>query len=173
MLVLRPPGQIVADLTARGRAKATLVPATSRERLAACLPADYLSLVDLVGTQELAGDFILLHLADVLRETAGREHPNIDLGTIWWVIGTSGTGDAWLLRRTESNAAIAFLDHDQGTDAQAIDMGIDFMQWLQLADLMAQVEQAPGGTLTVSEVVSAMDGLATGLSQRYPYRLDL
>jgi predicted small integral membrane protein len=23
------------------------------------------------------------------------------LGTAWWVFGTSGTGDAWLLRRTE------------------------------------------------------------------------
>lgn len=172
MLVIRPSSHVVADLSSRDRASVT-ISRKSREVLAACLPADYLSLVDFVGAQELAGDFVLLDLAEMLNETAGRDHPMIDLGKTWWVIGTSGTGDAWLLRRTEFASRVAFLDHDQGTSAQGIDMGIDFMQWLQLADLMAQVEESTCSPPNVGEIALAMNSLSMGLSERYPYKLDV
>lgn len=174
MLALRPVGQIVAELTARRRTPAS-VSGPAREALAAGLPAGFLSRVGDIGGQEIAGDFTLLSLAQLLRETAGRDHPRIALGTAWWVFATSGTGDAWLLRRTEHGSQVAFLDHDRGTDALPAEMGIDFDQWLQLADLMAQVElTADGGSgpANVDDIAREMNRLSEGLPQRYPYSLE-
>ncbi|MFL9671343.1 hypothetical protein WIX39_030710 [Variovorax sp. AB1(2024)] len=174
MLALRPVGQIVAELSTRRR-EPTAISVTAREALAASLPAGFLSLVDEIGGQEIAGDFMLLNLAQLLRETADRDHPLIALGTQWWVFGTSGTGDAWLLGPTEHGDQVAFLDHDQGTDALSIEMFLDFNQWLQLADLMAQVEhveQCASGLANVEKITREMNRLSEGLSQRYPYSLD-
>jgi hypothetical protein len=167
-------GQIVAELGARRRASAS-VAGSAREALAAALPAGFLSRLDDIGGQEIAGDFMLLDVAQLLRETAGRDHPPIALGTAWWVFATSGTGDAWLLRRTERGSQVAFLDHDRGTDALPAEMGIDFDQWLQLADLMAQVELTDHGgsePANVDEISWEMNRLSEGLPQRYPYSLD-
>jgi hypothetical protein len=174
MLALRPVGQIVAELGARRRVPAS-VPGSARGALAAALPAGFFSRLDDIGGQEIAGDFMLLNLAQLLRETAGRDHPLIALGTAWWVFATSGTGDAWLLRRTERGSQVAFLDHDRGTDALPAEMGIDFDQWLQLADLMAQVELTDHGgsePANVDEITREMNRLSEGLPQRYPYSLD-
>ncbi len=140
MSAIRPVGKIVAELSKR-LCKPAGVSGKARETLAAGLPPDFLSLVNDFGGQEIAGDFMLLDLSQVLRETADRDHPMIELGKTWWVFGTSGTGDAWLLRRMEHGSQVAFLDHDQGSGALPIEMGLTFAQWLQLADLMAQVEQ--------------------------------
>lgn len=174
MLALRPVEKIVAELSERP-CKPSVVSRNARETLAAALPTDLLSLVDDVGGQEIAGDFMLLNLSQVLQETADRDHPMIELGKTWWVFGTSGTGDAWLLRQTERGSQVAFLDHDQGCDALPIEMGLNFAQWLQLADLMAQVEQSESGTsghANVDDIARELNRLSEGLPARYPYRLD-
>ncbi|MDQ0036779.1 hypothetical protein J2W30_004554 [Variovorax boronicumulans] len=175
MPAIRPAGEIVAELSER-RCKPAGVSRKARETLAAGLPPDLLSLVDDLGGQEIAGDFMLLDLSQVLRETAERDHPMIELGKTWWVFGTSGTGDAWLLRRTEHGSQVAFLDHDQGCDALPLEMGLDFAQWLQLADLMAQVEQPEQGiadSANADNIARELNRLSEGLSGRYPYRLDV
>ena len=177
MFALRNVEKIVAELRER-LCKPAVVSRKARESLAAKLPPDFLSLVDDCGGQEIAGDFMLLDLSQVLRETADRDHPMIELGQTWWVFGTSGTGDAWLLRRTERGSEVAFLDHDKGCDALPIEMGLDFPQWLQLADLMAQVEQSDQGisspaNANADDIVRELSRLSEGLPARYPYRLDV
>ena len=152
---------------------AAVVSRKVRETLAAGLPPEFLSLVDEIGSQEIAGDFMLLDFSQVLRETTDRDHPLIELGKTWWVFSTAGTGDAWLVKRTDSGSQVAFLDHDRGCDALPIEMGIDFPQWLQLADLMAQVERGLSGLVNVDDIVRELTRLSEDLPARYPYRLDV
>jgi len=173
MLALRPVEKIVPELSERTGKKAAAVSSKAREAFVLQLPPDFLALVDDIGGQEIAGDFLLLDLPQVLRETADRDHPLIELGKTWWVFATAGTGDAWLLRRTESGSQVAFLDHDQGCDAQPIEMDINFAQWLQLADLMAQVELGISGSVNVEDIARELALLSDGLPARYPYRLDV
>jgi hypothetical protein len=168
MLALRPVGKIVAELSER-LCKPSVLSGKAHETLAADLPPHFLSLVDDFGGQEIAGDFMLLDLSQVLRETADRDHPMIELDKTWWVFGTSGTGDAWLLRRTECGSQVAFLDHDQGCDALPIEMGLNFAQWLQLADLMAQVEQLErgiSGPANADDIARELNRLSEGLPER-------
>jgi len=172
MLALRPVEKIVAELSER-RGKTAVVSGKAREALGPDLPPDFLALVDDIGGQEIAGDFMLLDLSHLLRETANRDHPLIELGKTWWVFATAGTGDAWLLRRTESGSQVAFLDHDQGCGAQPIEMGINFAQWLQLADLMAQVELGISDSVSADDIARELTRLSDGLPARYPYRLDV
>jgi hypothetical protein len=122
-------------------------------------------------TTEIAGDFILLDHLGAAEETWGRDAPLAGLGTDWWVFACSGTGDAWLLSR-DQRQAVAFLDHGAGPEAQPVLLGIDARQWLQLADLMAQLEAAQDQGLELApQALALMEQLAPGLATCYPYTL--
>jgi len=126
-------------------------------------------------TTEIAGDFVLLDHLAAAQETWGRDAPLAMLGQDWWVFACSGTGDAWLLSRDQQQA-VAFLDHAAGPDALPQPLGIDAGQWLQLADLMAQLEAAQDqgldqGQDVVLQALALMEQLAPGLSTHYPYTL--
>ena len=116
---------------------------------------------------EISGDCSLLNAQQARSETQGRDVPLVRLGQDWWVFASSGTGDAWLMS-LDRQQTIAFLDHDNGPDAQAEAMDIDFGQWLQLADLMQQWEQLDDESLSAT-LSDCMEQIAPGLSQRYPY----
>lgn len=122
-------------------------------------------------TTEIAGDFVLLDHLGAAEETWGRDAPLANLGQDWWVFACSGTGDAWLLSRDQQQT-VAFLDHAAGPDALPQLLGIDAGQWLQLADLMAQLEAAQDqGLEPAPQALALMEQLATGLSAHYPYSL--
>lgn len=122
-------------------------------------------------TTEIAGDFVLLDHLGAAEETWGRDAPLANLGQDWWVFACSGTGDAWLLSRDQQQT-VAFLDHAAGPDARPQLLGIDAGQWLQLADLMAQLEAAQDQGLELApQALALMEQLAPGLSAHYPYSL--
>ncbi len=122
-------------------------------------------------TTEIAGDFVLLDHLGAAEETWGRDAPLANLGQDWWVFACSGTGDAWLLSRDQQQT-VAFLDHAAGPDALPQPLGIDAGQWLQLADLMAQLEAAQDQGLELApQALALMEQLAPGLSAHYPYSL--
>lgn len=122
-------------------------------------------------TTEIAGDFVLLDHLGAAEETWGRDAPLANLGQDWWVFACSGTGDAWLLSRDQQQT-VAFLDHAAGPDALPQLLGIDAGQWLQLADLMAQLEAAQDQGLELApQALALMEQLAPGLSAHYPYSL--
>ncbi|MCD2165646.1 hypothetical protein [Comamonas koreensis] len=122
-------------------------------------------------TTEIAGDFVLLDHLGAAEETWGRDAPLANLGQDWWVFACSGTGDAWLLSRDQQQT-VAFLDHAAGPDALPQLLGIDAGQWLQLADLMAQLEAAQDQGLALApQALALMEQLAPGLSAHYPYSL--
>ncbi len=120
---------------------------------------------------EIAGDFVLLDHLEAAEETWGRDAPLANLGQDWWVFACSGTGDAWLLSRDQQQT-VAFLDHAAGPDALPRLLGIDAGQWLQLADLMAQLEAAQDQGLALAPQARVlMAQLAPGLPTCYPYTL--
>ncbi|MDN4589703.1 hypothetical protein DBA29_14500 [Xenophilus aerolatus] len=120
---------------------------------------------------EIAGDFVLLDARSAKEETEGRDAPLAGLAEDWWIFAISGTGDAWLIS-TDDGQRICFLDHDAGPDAVPQALGIDFGQWLQLADLLRQFESADDDRLT-AQVAQLLDAISAGLSARYPYRLEV
>lgn len=124
-----------------------------------------------IPTTEIAGDFVLLDHLGAAEETWERDAPLANLGQDWWVFACSGSGDAWLLSRDQQQT-VAFLDHAAGPDALPQPLGIDAGQWLQLADLMAQLEAAQDQGLELApQALALMEQLAPGLSAHYPYTL--
>jgi len=160
-------------------------PSKQRDALARCLrgrvPGDYLSLLKRLGrNHEFAADFRFLGARDLGPENSLRECPKVGLGVRWWVFATTGTGDGWLVRCSTQSAEIAFLDHDQEFQAEAKPLGIDFKKWVQLADLMRQVERAEDADERLLDasfdlepfarrkVQSAMATISRSLVDRYP-----
>ncbi|MBB4132959.1 hypothetical protein [Xanthomonas sp. 3075] len=118
---------------------------------------------------EIAGDFVLLDSLSAKNETEGRDAPLAGLGKDWWVFATSGTGDAWLIS-TGSDQHVAFLDHDSGLDATPQILGINFGQWLQLADIIRQFESTDDPNL-IADTEQSIEQISSGLFFLYPYRL--
>lgn len=117
---------------------------------------------------EIAGDFVFLDARSAKNETEGRDAPLAALGKDWRVFATSGTGDAWLLS-TGGDQRIAFLDHDSGAEATPQDLMINFDQWLQLADVIRQLESADDPAL-IADAEKLLEQISSGLCRRYPYR---
>ena len=116
---------------------------------------------------EISGDCVFLNAQQALSETQGRDAPLARLGQDWWVFACSGTGDAWLMS-LDGQQRIAFLDHDQGPDAVAQPMGLNFAQWLQTADLLHQWELVDDEALAPA-LQGLLEQISTGLCQRFPY----
>ena len=119
---------------------------------------------------EIAGDLVFLDSRTAKNETEGRDAPLVGLGTAWWVFAVSGTGDAWLISADDNAQRIAFLDHDAGPEATPQLLGIDFTQWLQLADVVRQFEWADALGLS-AQAEQLLEQISAGLSGRYPYQL--
>ena len=118
---------------------------------------------------EISGDCIFLNAQQAQSETQGRDAPLARLGLDWWVSACSGTGDAWLMS-LDGQQRIAFLDHDQGPDALAQPMGLNFAQWLQTADLLHQWEQADDDA-QAPVLQGLLEQISAGLYQRFPYAI--
>ncbi|NJC44495.1 hypothetical protein [Xanthomonas arboricola] len=118
---------------------------------------------------EIAGDFAFLDSLSAKNETESRDAPLAGLGEDWWVFATSGTGDAWLIS-TGNDQRVAFLDHDSGLDATPQNLGINFGQWLQLADIIRQFESADDPNL-IAHAEQSIEQVSSGLSLLYPYSL--
>lgn len=170
-LRIREVERIIEDLTARHPQRAA-IPGSLLVQLRTVAPQNYLDVLRRLGPCEIAGDFQFLGLADLPGENALREVPRIALGVDWWLFAVSGTGDAWLMRQADGERSdIAFLDHDEGPEATAKPMHLGFHQWLQLADLMAQVEDdadVPAESRS-AEITGLLEALSGGLATRFPY----
>ena len=103
-------------------------------------------------------------------DEARARRPLAQLGQNWWIFAASGTGDAWLMS-LDGQQRIGFLDHDQGAEAVAQPMALNFGQWLQLADLMGQWEAMDDDLddEAVAQLSRLMEQISHGLSRRYPY----
>lgn len=120
--------------------------------------------------REISGDCVFLDARQALSELRGRDAPLARLGQDWRVFAVSGTGDAWLMS-LDGQQRIGFLDHDQGAEAVAQPMTLNFGQWLQLADLMGQWEAMDDDLddEAVAQLSRLMEQISHGLSRRYPY----
>lgn len=119
--------------------------------------------------REISGDCVFLNAQQASIETQGRDAPRAQLGQKWWVFAVSGTGDAWLMSQ-DGQQHIGFLDHDDGPDAVATPMDLNFGQWLQLADLLRQWEALDDEAFSAL-LTSLMEQISPGLGLRYPYGL--
>jgi hypothetical protein len=181
-LVLKSPDAVVEALRARFGA------AGDRERRQAesvgvVAPSEYIRVRQTIGCGEIAADFQWPTSADLEAENRGRPFLRSD-GSTWWLFATTGSGDAWLIRHAaDPKNQIAFLDHDKEAAAQAEPLKISFLQWLVLADLMAQLELATSrdrslldATFRLTRVArdavrSQLDKVSPGLADRYPLNL--
>lgn len=147
------------------------------------LPPVYVETLKRIGSCEIAGDFCFLSPSEVIVETEEREAPLCELGKEWLVFGTSGTGDGWLLRPCKKGGAeVAFLDHDEESDAVPYQMSIALEMWFQVADICRQVEQAMDEDTSLTnedytlvpaarkQFVKALESVSNGLTRRWPYR---
>lgn len=157
---------------------------TLTKRLRGRVTADYLSVLRRLGRMhEFAVDFRFLGPRDLVPENSLRECPKVGLGEKWWLFATSGAGDGWLLRCSMEAAEVAFLDHNRESKAEPELLGIEFNQWIQLADLMRQVERAEASSEAVLDaqfrlrpaarrlVKGALAAISPSLPTRYPYRV--
>lgn len=174
-LRIREAEEIIADLAAR-HPQRSAIPGRLLTQLRAVAPQGYLDLLRRVGPCEIAGDFQLLGPAELQSENTLRDVPRVGLGSDWWLFAVSGTGDAWLVRPPDGERSdVAFLDHDEGPEATAKPMQLSFERWLQLADLMAQVEGSDEDVADVSAdthsavIEELLEMLGAGLSTRFPY----
>lgn len=151
MMQLRSPRTIAADLFS-----VSVVPHPGRAHR---LPS-----------VEIAGDFVFLDARSARAETEGRDAPLAKLGQDWHVFAASGTGDAWLVS-DDDGQRIAFLDHNEGPDAAPQELGVDFSQWLQLADLIRQFESADDPALA-GQAGRLIERISDGLFEKYPYYLE-
>ena len=140
------------------------------------LPYHYRLLIDSIGPQEIAGDFIIRPSSSTTRNNLLSDYPKLQLGRSWMIFALSGTGDAWILRLGSRVPDVAFVDHDQAQDAKPILLGLNLKSWLQLAYLMRELEQLEKAIGEISpdiadHVRNELDRLSPGLSTRYPYRL--
>ena len=152
-------------------------PDTTPPELAAFNSPSYtnaLAALDLAG--ETYGDASLFNTAKAVRANRylWQEYP--ELRGEYWQIGSSGQGDFWLLRR---DGNICWYDHDLGeiTPAAITDFGITFEQFLELSCYLNQAWQALDADeyhFAVREhrqdFANALNRIAQGLFDRYPYR---
>lgn len=119
---------------------------------------------------EIACDYILQNLKDANKSNYDSYfEKNHDK---WWIFAVTGSGDSWAMSIGNNNE-VAFIDHDQESDAEPYLLSIGFEQWLQLADLNRQFEELNGyGTPLCKEFTKKLDCISKGLSKIYPYRID-
>jgi hypothetical protein len=137
-------------------------------------PRRYLEIIEHVGVQEIASDFVLppsMHLVVENLRVASRANG-------WLVFAVSASGDLWLLRADPNEDQIAFMPQDEASAALPEPLGIGLHQWFQLGLLLRSHEAAMARARSESErralktrAKQQLEAIAKGLAQRYPYSL--
>ncbi|WP_394266189.1 hypothetical protein [Anaerotignum sp.] len=96
-----------------------------------------------------------------------------ELAESYLALADDGQGDLWLLRLTDGS--IVFFDHEK-TEDTITSLCIDFLQFLQLADLIAQWEQLQNINPEAAAAQEAalwteMKKIEPKLPESYPFRL--
>jgi len=137
-------------------------------------PQHYIDLADRVGVQEITPDFALPPSSELAIE-------KLRLGARtqgWLIFGFSVSGDMWLIRSDAADDQVAFLTQDEEAGKHPQPMGINILQWFELAFTVREHEAAIAKARSESEkrtlkqkVKKQLDTMSPGLSQRYPYSL--
>ena len=142
----------------------------AREKLSRC---DLAESYDLLGMmQRLIGCSISAEVVFFNDDGAELYTEFSELSDSYLALADDGQGDLWMLRLADG--MIAFFDH--GKEEPIMPLNIDFQQFLQLADLIAQWEQFlntnPEDAAAQETVLWAeMKKIEPRLLETYPFRL--
>lgn len=134
----------------------------------------YLSWLQGYATNEITPDIILFGWVDALQENKYVLEVAPDFAAAYWMIGRTGSGDEWFICLKQSS--ISLYDHNNGgySEEGLIHLRIDFTSFLQLADLLRQLDQH----LDAQDIEEAelkdefnrtTEKISSGLSKRYPF----
>lgn len=91
-----------------------------------------------------------------------------------FVLIASANGDEWLLSTIDEK--VYFFDHNDWENAHPKPMGIDFDQFVILADLMRQYDrfcdEGYDSQAIIPQLKSEMNSLSPNLSEKYPFNLE-
>ena len=125
------------------------------------------------GPRKLASDFVLPSPSRIVSDNT--RIPNIPPD--WLAFAESGSGDLWLVDRA-TQKQVAFWNHDRESRAKADPLGIDLVQWLELAEYMREYgkrwrrnEHAGARRDFAREAREFLRSLSPLLAKRYPYKL--
>jgi len=147
---------------------------------AVALPADFIARGAKLKSYQFAEDYRFYSLKDARTKFAKREHPKAGLFVKHLPFAETGQGDIWCIRAASARSSVSFLDHGEAVRALPQDLRISFDQWLQLADLAAQVDRASVEDPTLMDakyrlkprwkklVQHELEKIAHGLSKRVP-----
>ena len=110
------------------------------------LPAEYVNLVSHIDTQILSADAVLWtacvarhHNSNKQQDLLWADDVDAETRSRFWLFAEDGQGDVYVL---DEHGQCYFADHDAGSlhPSAFIPLRLDFMGWLQLADLMGQAD---------------------------------
>lgn len=126
-------------------------------------------------TTEITPDIILFGWEDAQKENAYVKVSAPAIATTYWMIGRTGQGDEWFIDLAQSR--IMLYDHNSGEyEATGFsDLGVDFSRFLQLADVLQQLEDYLDREDTNEEALEAafqhtVKSLDKDLYERYPFK---
>lgn len=128
-------------------------------------PSLYEDLVTRIQTVELSSETLLFNAVDATRENKENtfsEH---------WVFAGDGQGDRWLINK---EGQIFFVDYDQNPlPLQAMD--INFVQWLQMAFVVQQLDDWLQLDYPLEKIASAfnetLNQIHPHLAENYPFEI--
>jgi len=126
---------------------------------------------------EITPDIHVFGNEDAIRENQYLEFNYPDIANFFWLIGSSGQGDKWLIKK--GKGTICFYDHDQGeyvATANFTDLSISFLEFLQMAFLFADLEKVLDEQddeiqeQQKDEFKETLSAINDKLSELYPYQ---
>lgn len=129
-----PPAEILNQIPKRN------APLKNLRKLPELDPA-YLNFLAMHEGLEITPDLKLSGYEAALTDNRELALQNPEIASTVWLIGRTGQGDEWFIDK--NNGHILFFDHEQGEYAnlnQFKDLGISFMEFLQMGFLYQQLE---------------------------------
>ena len=174
MLHLQAAADIQAALPRLPQPKAWSAPAF--------LPAAYVDLVSQIDTQMLSADAILWtacvarhHNSAKQQDLLWADDVDADTRSRYWLFAEDGQGDVYVL---DEHGQCYFADHDAGSlhPSGFTPLRLDFLGWLQLADLMGQVDalldvQDDLSAAQIAAFVACLAQLHPDLPEVFPFKL--
>lgn len=124
--------------------------------------------------REIIPDIFLLDYQEAITKNRYICQHFADVAKTYWLFATGGQGDEWLIRK--SDGYIVFYDHNYSEydNKGFVFLDIDFFQFMQMALLLASLEQVHEQILTEADFnkfVSTMNGISNQLYEKYPFEI--
>lgn len=142
----------------------------------------YIDLVTQIKTTEISAECILFDSVQAVNENKDfldssywKNGHTKEMIAVFWIFGQNGQGDLWLF---DNKNEVYFYDHNQGEMGAAnfVQLGLNFENWLQFADLNKQLDHIFEVEHEISEehrkaYQNKLSEISETLLNQYPFEL--